>query len=303
GRRRGHKSAPALAPPISAASRWGADPSEPRNTVAREGGPEVSEFQQAMRTSPSEGHRRLERGLSFAAPNDRPDTRAEAIAAAVAHGERMKEVDRQIAEDEAALMAEVLPDDREVLPDDRDWQHLAADEEDPGGKSEPAVETLVGVVASESASDTDAAQGISDGQQIVSAAGGSSDGQQSAHEAVALSPTSAPPLAHHGEAKEPCGFNAINAERGGSHRRAKQLQVASPPPESKEEVVMPPVDVVRDTSLRPSWSPDSVDSGAPTLRLASYDNMEDSPPQDEPPLSDDLLLQLAAWMKDGGAGD
>ncbi|CAK0789075.1 unnamed protein product, partial [Prorocentrum cordatum] len=193
-RRRRHKSVPALAPPISAASRWGADPSEPRNTDAREGGPEVSEFQQAMRTSPSEGHRRLERGRSFAAPNDRPDTRAEAIAAAVAHGERMKEVDRQIAEDEAVLMAEVLPDDREVLPDDRDWQHLAADEEDSGGKSEPAVEALVEVVASDSASDTDAVQGISDGQQIVSVAGGSSDGQLSAHEAVALSPTSAPHL-------------------------------------------------------------------------------------------------------------
>eukprot|EP00959_Pyramimonas_sp_CCMP1952_P076384 1595977-Pyramimonas_sp.AAC.1 len=102
----------------------------------------------------------------------------------------MKEVDRQIAEDEAVLMAE-------VLPDDRDWQHMAADEEASGGKTEPAVEALVEVEAipsSESASDVDAVaagefEGISDGQQIVSVAGGSSD-----HEAVALSPTSAPRL-------------------------------------------------------------------------------------------------------------
>eukprot|EP00959_Pyramimonas_sp_CCMP1952_P140671 2943751-Pyramimonas_sp.AAC.1 len=66
---------------------------------------------------------------------------------------------------------------------------------------------------------------------------------------------------------------------------------------------MPPVDVVRDTSLRASWSSGSVGSDATTLRLASYGSMEDSPPQDDPPLSDDLLLQLAAWMMGGGAGD
>ncbi|CAK0816163.1 unnamed protein product, partial [Prorocentrum cordatum] len=119
------KGVPAAAAPISTASRWGADPSDPRSTFA------ASEFEVALRTSPSEAHRRQWRGQSWAAPATKADSSEEAVKAAMQEARRA-EVESQIANDVATLLAQAQPDDGE-------WQRRAAAEAS-GGTSEPKAE-------------------------------------------------------------------------------------------------------------------------------------------------------------------